>query len=260
MSTNSSCHNIHHHRHSCRPFLITPKLWKLFSELKESWSDCTCQYEPPPHSWNPVVTSEIPSSIKHDPVTTGGKMRLKALGGQTDTNTWYQQQTKICTHGKIPPQIFFLSLLPTTKKQEKMWTHDYQIHYLQNQQKKHWTQNSFMFFMGHVARSAALICCQSQRTESDSILREKKKVFLSLRESFSDSQFQGICHRLFPLLSSCLQGEWYMYHMYHLVSMQLQHKCTGLVLQSPVQLHPQSSITPHPTPISQQQNPNFPNP
>jgi hypothetical protein len=126
--------------------------------------------------------------------------------------------------------------------------------------KKRWTQNSFMFFMGHVARSATLICCQSQRTKSDSILREKKKVFLSLREAFSDSQFQGFCHRLFPLLSSCLQGEWYMYHMCHLVSMPLQHKCTGLVLQSPVQLHPQSSITPHPTPISQQQNPHFPNP
>lgn len=118
MSTNSSCHNIHHHRHSCCPFLITPKLWKLFSELKESWSDYTCQYEPPPHSWNPVVTSEIPSSIKHDPVTTGGKMRLKALGGQTDTNTWYQQQTIICTHGKIPPQMFFLKS-PSNKKNRR---------------------------------------------------------------------------------------------------------------------------------------------
>ncbi len=62
-------------------------------------------------------------------------MRLKALGGQTDTNTWYQQQTIICTHGKIPPQMFFLKSPSNKKTGEKMWTQDYQIHYLQNQQK-----------------------------------------------------------------------------------------------------------------------------
>jgi hypothetical protein len=43
-------------------------------------------------------------------------MRLKALGGQTDTNTWYQQQTIICTHGKIPPQFIFLKSPSNNKK------------------------------------------------------------------------------------------------------------------------------------------------